>query len=392
MLEVIREFALEYLKKSGELNTLQKNHACFFLKLAEKAEPNLTAKRSVKWLEKLEIEINNIRAALDWSLHQDPEITGRIMGATRYFWSNHNYLTEGRKWLEKSLKKSVNVPVKIRFKLLNALGQFSRNQGDYTASKKFNELGLKEGRTANDLQQIVISLHGLAAVATRQGDFETAQKINEEQLKIVRQSDFVYEIATTLSALSDVLIAKGETETARPLIEESLTLSKQIGNSYILCINLINLGTVEYNEKNYETAYRNFAKSLLTAQDLGNKTLISCSLDGLAAVAVSCGKAEQSAHLAGAAENLRKSIGYEIEPTERIFRDSYTTKIRNILDEKSFNDAFEKGLEFSLREGFIPALKLNAEDFINVESSEIIIEKHIFERIIIEEEFEKDES
>ncbi|MGI8542602.1 MAG: hypothetical protein ACR2MD_03900, partial [Aridibacter sp.] len=157
-------------------------------------------------------------------------------------------------------------------------------------------------------------------------------------------------------------------------------------------INLINLGTVEYNEENYETAYRNFAKSLLTAQDLGNKTLISCSLDGLAAVAVCCGKAEQSAHLAGAAENLRKSIGYEIEPTEKIFRDSYVTKIRNILDEKSFNDAFEKGLEFSLREGFITASKLNSEDFINAESSEIIIEKHIFERIIIEEEFEKDES
>ncbi len=383
MLEVIREFAFECLKKSGELEILQESHTDFYLNLAEKAEPHLTGENLAEWLEKLEFEINNIRAALNWSLKKDVETAGRIAGATRYFWSNHNYLTEGREWMEKILEKSEEIPNAVRFKLLNALGQFARNQGDLSASQKFNEVALKAGKAANDLRQIAISAHGLAAIATRQGDFKTAQKFNEEELEIARDLNDEYIITIALSALGDLAIARGKPAAARPLIEESLALSEKSGNTYCSSVNFINLGAVAYDEGNYEEAYKHFAESLTAAQSLGNKTLISCSLDGFAAVAASFENNKQAAQLAGAAEKLRESIGYEIEPTERIFRDAYVAKIHAALDEKSFDDAFEDGRELSLQEALALTSK---EDFINIESSEIVIEKHTFERIIIEEE------
>jgi predicted ATPase/DNA-binding winged helix-turn-helix (wHTH) protein/Tol biopolymer transport system component len=398
MLEVVREFALEKLQASNKFEFFQRNHARYFLALAETAAPHLIDEQAVEWLEKLESEHDNFRAALGWSSKHDAEIMARTAAALRYFWSNHNHLTEGRNWLESAFERCVDAAPAIRLKLLNGIGQFARSQGDYAAARKAYEESLAAGKSANDLQQLVVSYHGLAALATRHGDFAAAREYTEKQLAITRRLNDESQIAVALSALGDIELASGATTTARPLIEESLAISRQLGNRQLETVNLVNLGAVAFDLKDYSAANRHFAESLTIAQELGNKIFISCSLDGCAALAAAAGYAEQSARLAGAAENLRESIGYEIELTERRFRDAYIPKIRRCLDEETFTAELEQGKLLNLSDAVALARTLpgngangsqRSEFFSDPsEQSEIIIENHSFSRIIIEDTVE----
>jgi predicted ATPase len=134
MLEVVREYALESLEASGEAKAMRHNHAAYFLALGEKAEPLLQFAESVKWLNRLEEEHDNLRAVLQWSLENDTETATRLAAAIRFFWFSHSHITEAREWLEKAVSKSRNVSVGVRIKLLNGLGVSARNQGDYEMS------------------------------------------------------------------------------------------------------------------------------------------------------------------------------------------------------------------------------------------------------------------
>ncbi len=383
MLEVVREFALECLEKSGEAEILRQKHARYFLTLAEEAEPHLLSERSVETMEKLESEHNNIRAALHWSLDEDAETAARMTAALRYFWLNRSHLSEGRKWLEAALDKSIEISSTVRINLLNGFGQFTRNQGDYETAQKVYREGLAVAVEAEDWQQIAKSKFGLAALATRQGDFAKAQVLTEEVLEISRRMGDKSIMCFALAALADLELARGETAAARPLIEQSLVISENLGNKQVSSVNLANLGIVSFSEKNYNAAQTQFAESLKLAHELGNKSVVSCALDGLAAIFEKSGNAKKAAQLAGAAESLRESIGYEIELTERLFRDIFIAETRAALGEKLFNREFEKGRAMSFGEALALAISLPKEEN---QTDKIIIETHKFERITIEEE------
>jgi non-specific serine/threonine protein kinase len=318
-------------------------------------------------------------------LEKDPETAMRIAAALRYFWSNHSHLTEGRRWLEEALERSENAPSIRYLKLLNGLGQFARYQSDFETARKVYEKAITAGKAANELAQIGIAYHGLAALATQKGNFEEAQKFNEVELAIYREINDKSGIAFALASLGDLALAKGEASSARPVIEESLKISRELGNKQIASINLVNLGMVAFSEKDYETAFSHFMESLLLAQELGNKAVISCSLDGFAALAEWHGDAEQAAKLAGAADRLRESIDFDKEPSERLFCEAYISKTRARLGEQTFIAEFEKGRKMGWCEAASLAVRKSEIFF---DQTEIIIESHKFERVIIEEEIE----
>ena len=108
MLETIREFGLERLTASGEMEATRQAHAFYYFALAEEAAPELTGPRSAVWLQRLEREHDNLRAALEWSL--EPEQTGsspdmalRFCETLREFWDVRGHNSEGRAFLEQAL-------------------------------------------------------------------------------------------------------------------------------------------------------------------------------------------------------------------------------------------------------------------------------------------------
>ena len=357
MLEVVREFAFEILQELDELADLEKLHAHYFLSLAEEAESFLLSETGNTWLEKLENEHDNLRTALNWALKNDGEIAARIAAALRFFWLNHSHLSEGLRLSRAALQKTEKKSSEARSKLLLSNGLFLRNQGDLEAARKSYEKSLEESKELGDLEQIIKSNQGLAAVTLLQNDFVSAEKYNEESLALSRRINDEMQIAYSLCSFADMEMSRKNLSAARPLLEECLMLSKKLGNKRLLTTTYFNLGTIDFGEAKYDTASLNLTESLRIAREMGNKTMISCGLEGFAALASVNENLSQALKLSGAAEFLRNSIDYKLEPAEEIFRDNYLNKIRSELDEKTFAELYEEGKNLNLDETISLILK-----------------------------------
>jgi uncharacterized protein with PIN domain len=141
---------------------------------------------------------------------------------------------------------------------------------------------------------------------------------------------------------------QGEDATARPLYEESIAICRQLGNNYATANILTNLAAAEFGEGNYSAAHAHFTEGLTMLREssgevVGDKISVSYLLDGLAALAARRGESELAATVAGAAEHLRESINYNVEPAERRFRDAYLASLRTVLSEGDFTRAYGQG-------------------------------------------------
>jgi non-specific serine/threonine protein kinase len=358
MLEVVREYALEALEAGNRAEAMFRSHAEFFLALGEEAEPHLRGARSAEWLDRLESEDDNLRATLAWSLENDTAMAARLAAALRYFWSRHDHLREGRKWLKAALEAAgPDVPSAVRFKLLNGLGLAARLQGDNETAKKAHEEGLKAGREVNDGPQIAIASRGLAAVLIELGDFEEASKLLDDGLVISEMLNDKFGVAVSHSMLGDLAQLKGDWHTARTHFDSSLAISRELDDKWFITSTINNLGFVCFNEGDHESALKHFKEALKISQELDNKIAISYSLDGIAAFAVKSGESRKAAQLSGVAEHLRESIRCEIEPAERIFRDAYLTELKTKMDEADFIKTSAEGRLLKLEDVIALCLK-----------------------------------
>lgn len=243
-----------------------------------------------------------------------------------------------------------------------AAGNLAKYQGDYETARRMYEQGLSGGRSAHDSAQISLSCRGLGGLAHEQGDYTTARRFMEEALAAARESNDKFGIARSLNLLGDLARSLGDNAAARPLYEDALAICRQLGNKYSTANILTNLAAAEFGEGNYTAAYSHFTEDLTMHREsgdeiIGGKIDISYALDGLAALAVLRGKTELAAKLAGAADHLRESINYNIDPAERRFRDAYLASLRIVLSEDDFSRAYEQGRKLGLDEGVALALR-----------------------------------
>jgi predicted ATPase len=361
MLETIREYALEKLEASGEPEQMQRHHAAFFLAFAEEAEPHLHGRKPAEWLKRLEEEHANIRAALRWSLAYDAGVAARLGAAIRYFWVFQGHLAEGLALSQDILRLCDRAPSAVRGNLLSMAGNLAKFQGDYETARRMYEEGLSDGRSAHDLRQVSLSCRGLGGLAYEQGDYPTAREFEEEALDAARQSNDRFGIARSLSMLGDLARSQGDDAAARPLYEEALAICRQLDRTYSTANILTNLAAAEFGDGNYTAAYSHFTEGLRMHREsddeiIGGKIDISYALDGLAALAVLRGETELAAKLAGAADQLRESMNYNVEPAERRLRDTYLASLHTVLSEDDFSRAYGQGRRLKLHEGVALAL------------------------------------
>ena len=347
MLEVVREYAGKVLDSIGEAESFARAHAEYFVSLGEKAEPFLQAAQTAEWLDRLEDEHDNLRAAMYWSLNNDPAMAVRLAVAVRNFWLLHSHLGEGYRWLKAALERGGEPPPELRFKLMNGLGLAARFRGDYQTARKAYADGLAAGQEAGDKQGVALSSRGLGLVAMQQGDAAAAREYFESGLAISRELDDKFGIAISLSFLGDLARTEKDFERARPLFEESLGLFRDLDNKSAVSDALNNLGAACFGSGEFESARQHFAEAANLALDLGNKMTISYSMDGFAALMLERGDLDRAAQLSGAAEALRESIGYKIEPAEEIFRNAYLEKLRARMDEADYASAARRGHSLS---------------------------------------------
>lgn len=288
-LRVIREYALERLVESGEIEEVRQQQAAFFLALAEAAEPQLRGNDQQAWLERLAVESDNLRAVLEWSTTGgDVEIGLRIAGALWRFWHTRGHYHEGYRWLQGLLTQSTQWTL-TRSKALDAAGVLAGEQGDYSSARLHHEESLTIYRQWHDQPGIALALHRLGNVALDQGNYGVARTLFHESLTIRRAIGDSHGMAATLHNLGMIAHEQGDDDTSRLLYEESLAIERQLGNKHGIAVSLNNLGNVARNQGDQATARSLFSESLALRRELGDQHGIALALNNLGNVALDQG-------------------------------------------------------------------------------------------------------
>jgi predicted ATPase/class 3 adenylate cyclase len=249
VLETIREYGLERLSASGEMEMVRQAHAAYFLAQVEKEGRDLPSSEYEAWLDQKEQEHDNLRAAMQWSLEQPEarkEIALRLGGGLRSFWYNRGYLSEGLDFLERALAESDEVVAAVRATALYAAARLYEVRGEYDRAEPLLIKGLALYRELGDMARIGLSLHLQADIAWRRGDLAMARSQAEESFAIFRQLDDKGSIASLLLHLGALAADQGEYTKAFTLLGESLAINRELGVKSSVADSLFNLARASY--------------------------------------------------------------------------------------------------------------------------------------------------
>ncbi len=309
LLETIRQYALEKLQESGEEMTLRRRHCDWFLALAEQADRQLRGPHQVVWLERLEMEHDNVRAGLVWSLAHEHKIALQLASVLAWFWRLHNHFSEGRRWLEMALTVSHASPATLRIKALTGNGLLAFSQGDTTRATTLLEESLALSRNQNDNWGIAWSLHGLGRVASFHDAFERAVALLEESLTLFRELGDTSGYAYSLYYLGIVARYQGDYARAAALLEESLSMSRATRDTWLIAWILIHMGQLACTLGDYPRAVAAQQESLILCEELKTAWGMAACLESLARVAQAQAMMEGAVRLFSAGAALRDRYG-----------------------------------------------------------------------------------
>jgi predicted ATPase/DNA-binding SARP family transcriptional activator/DNA-binding CsgD family transcriptional regulator len=398
MLEPIRQYAREKLEEGGGAEETRGRHAAFFLDVAEEAEPELARPRSATWVQLLEAEHDNLRAALSWVLKRRDAGQGLRFGAALWrFWLAQGYLSEGRRWLEAILAGGEQGPERVR--ALEGLGWLAQYQGDIKrANVAYGEM-LQHSRELGDRGNVATALNSLGTLAVSTGDNERAKRYLEENLSLLQQLEEEKNAATTLKSyhafnLLGILALNEDEDAAQAtaLWKESLALARETGDALrigvslcslgyaavlqgdnsramalceetlafarehedageeIVAETLVNLGLASLGQGEYERAISCFDEALAISQRAGRRASLINSLEGMASLAGVRGEAPLAARLWGAAETAREATGIALPPGDRALHEPRLAAARSRLGEGEWEVALAEGRTMSLEE------------------------------------------
>ncbi len=328
LLETVLQYARERLLESGDAEAIRDRHLGFCLVLAEEAEPQLTGPQQVAWLNKLEAEHDNWRAALDWCQENvDKAETGlRLAAALSEFWHMRGPRSEGICRQEEALarKQPATQPAQrmLRAKVLGAVGfliarhgyskrvrplleeslrlyqelaeprgiatalgrwgMLIRSQEGLAQSRPFLEQSLALFQEVGDETGTSTALYRLAQSSQWQGDTTTALRLFSQSLALDRKQGDYFAVATSLGALAELARERQDYGTARSLLEERLGLLRQIGSRTNIGITLMSLADLARVKGNYQHAVSLLEESMALLREDGK-------LDGLGRALLSLG-------------------------------------------------------------------------------------------------------
>src|SRR6266568_628999 len=257
MLETLREYGLEALAANEEMEITQQAHAHYYLVLAEEAEPGLDGPQDAMWLERLEREYNNLRAALQWSLEQAGdeearqrnEMALRLGAGLQRFWEVRGLWSEGRDFLERALAGSKGVAGPVQVKALKAAAHLAYVQGDTDRAEALSEECLTRCRELGDTAGIALSLRLLGLIAWLRCNFVVACSLTEESLALFREVGNKEGTAWALFNLATLLSQQGGYDRAISLTEESLVLFRALGNRQGIAWSLLELANMLFSSQ-----------------------------------------------------------------------------------------------------------------------------------------------
>jgi predicted ATPase/DNA-binding CsgD family transcriptional regulator len=274
ILETIREFGWERLTASGEVETVRGDHAAWCLALAEEAEPGLWGAGQVGWLDRLDRERENFRAALHWTLNHDRgeiETATRLGAALWRYWERRGYLNEGRSHLASILALSPSsASLAARCGALTGAGVLAALQGDYDQAIRHSEDALAGWQQLGDHRGIARSLLCLAAVARYRDDFAGAESLGHESLAAFRAIDDRWGAGHVLTHLGMLAWLQGNHATGIAYYEEALAFLRDAGDQSGIFEIVLEMGRGACDASDLTRATTLFEECLTLATSMGD--------------------------------------------------------------------------------------------------------------------------
>ncbi len=408
LLEPLRQFAHEHLVEMTMEARAEQQLCNWCAALAAEATANLFGPEQGPWLDRLETEHDNLRAALTWSLsHGGASIAGQIAANIWLFWQMRGYLAEGHRWIDQILA-DLPEPTSLRANLLWIAGILARPNpelgqrhfseslaiwqalgddvgtlrtlasqafmaqilNDHERAVAYLEQSLLLARASSGELALADILSGLALSVLELGDLDRAELLCEEALDLCNRSGDLRVEAAAKANLGLIWLARRDEQRAAEFWEESLQLRQRIGDhGGIAHVQVLQAGLALRNE-DYARANVLYQVSLTSRQQTGYHDGIPSILEGLSAVASVQRDPIRAVQLAASADALRAAMGLPIPSSERDALDRTLATARRCLDSQDFTQAWNEGLALSLDQAHATAMGLRVSS--NVPGSDAI--------------------
>jgi predicted ATPase/class 3 adenylate cyclase len=382
LLGTIRQYARDRLIEAGEAGRAHGRHRDWCLEFAEHAGSELRGPDQPLWLDRLEQEHDNLRAAIEWScaecrpeglVYEDrgdlrgsresgqadegsPEAGLRLAGSLYRFWWVRGHLTEGRQWLEGALLAAgLAAGPGPRARALHGAGYLAWAQGDYPRARSHLAESLALYRRLDDKRGLARALNSSAVLSFDEGEQERARSLWEEGLSVARDIGARDLVGSFLNNLGEVARMQGEYERAKALYEESLEASGE-APTYARGLTLFNLGQVAWGLEEWMGARSFYSASLALSRKLGDRLTSPSCLEGMAGVCAMEDRHLEGARLLGAAEALRKALNAPVQSGDRVHYERCVAAVRGGLSESAFAAAWAEGGAMTLEQAIDYAL------------------------------------
>jgi predicted ATPase/DNA-binding CsgD family transcriptional regulator len=389
--EVVHQYAAQRLEQQPELNAIRARHADFFRGLVEQAEPRVLRGEREHWQDRLELDLDNLRAARTWFVcHVDADSALRLNAYLFLLLAYRGYASEGRA----SLREALSLPggtIATRARALHCLALLAYLQADYVAAAEYGEESLtlrrevadagelswsllERGSTASAQAQYAIakcvleearetsrgyvhaySISLLGQVAYLSGDFRLARVHAQSALDASQSAGFIAPTSNALATLGETSAAEGDHEAAQLALEAALDLARAPGEAYLVGRPVLALALLTIDAGDLPRARPLLTESVGLARRLGNPHRVAQSLEGVAAYAARRGQSLSAWRFVSAADAIRGRIGAPLGPTERSLLDA---RLHSVLPARAADD----GRAWSLEQACAAALAVLRAD------------------------------
>jgi len=315
MLETIREFAIERLEASGEAPTVRGRHAATFLALAEEAAPHLVRREAPVWLDRLEREHDNLRAAIGWAIEQGDTDTALRMGTALWrFWQMRGHVREGRERLRAVLampdaRRSPAYPAAVE-----AAGGIAYWQGDFEGARAYYQEQLAIARAAGRPAEVAGALYNLSfPYIVPQTGVEEGRRLLLEALALYEQMQDQAGIAKVHWGLSSAVFALQDTEEALRHVEVAIRIFRELDDRFSLGWALHSAGLGRLQRRELDAARALFAEALRLFADARDVSGIAGLLQDFSNLALVEGDVRRAARLHGGTASVANTGGADLK-------------------------------------------------------------------------------
>ena len=360
MLETIREFAVEQLVSAGEAEAARRAHASYFRDLAEQAEPALRGAGQPVWIARLEVELPNLRAVLDWSLDGGDVETGlRLAGALYWFWFLRNHVTEGRAWFERA-RSAGSHPAAAAGRAAAGAALLAWRAAEYEASKAYSEDALALFASCADEWGTAMIVHHLGHIADDlDHDGERAITLLSDSLEQFTALGDRWGVAYSQRCLAYMFAEHHrDYHRATPLLNAAAETFREIGDRWNLGVTLHMLADNARERQQWSAAIPFYQESLTNHWEERDALGVADALLRLAQIQVALGEMEMALRLFGCAEAQHERAGVRIREPIRAGSEQMIDAARAALGAERFSLVWQTGRSLSLAEAVTLALAL----------------------------------